>query len=87
MEAPPPYPGLNTAPQQYPMYPQMGYPAQGYGMFVPQANGPQAPVYMNGGGAQASAPPYGGAPMAPPAPGFSYNTMPPTYDEATKKTQ
>jgi len=79
MEAPPPYPGLNTAPQQYNAYPQ-AFPAYGafpaYDAFP--MTGPNVPVYQNGSAAAS----------APMAPGFATGAeRPPTYDEATKKTQ
>lgn len=86
MEAPPPYPGLNTAPQQYSAYPQMAFPAYGInngmpgGYGPPQANGPFSAVIIENG-AQASAPP-----AQPVPPGFVYET-PPSYAEATKKNQ
>jgi hypothetical protein len=86
MEAPPPYPGLNTAPQNYAPYSQMAFPAYGqpFGQPVGQpyaANGgPNYGVYQNGGATAA-------APTAPQPPGFSFSEKPPTYDEAIKKTQ
>ncbi|CAG2105262.1 unnamed protein product [Medioppia subpectinata] len=80
MEAPPPYPGLNTTAQQYgaPQYQQMAYMAYGQQPFVANGNANYGP-YENGGGAT--------APPPPPPVGFSFNEKPPTYDEATKKTQ
>ncbi|CAG2162882.1 unnamed protein product [Oppiella nova] len=39
MEAPPPYPGLNTAPQNYAPYSQMAFPA--YGQYDPRMDGGQ----------------------------------------------
>ncbi|XP_054159170.1 WW domain-binding protein 2-like [Oppia nitens] len=77
MEAPPPYPGLNTAPQQCPAYNQMAFPAYGQTLA-----GDPYQVYQNGN-ASASAPP-----LAPQPAGFAFgNERPPTYDEAIKKHQ
>jgi hypothetical protein len=100
MEAPPPYPGLNTVPQQYAAYPQQAYPA--YGAF-PMAV-PNGPVYQNGSASTAFAA-TAFVPTAPMAPGFGFETNSaqrppmapgfasnnaeslPTYAEATKKMQ
>lgn len=101
MEAPPPYPGLNTVPQQYAAYPQQAYPA--YGAF-PMAV-PNGPVYQTGNVSTAfvATAPMAFAASAPMAPGFVTNNAErpptagglatnnaeslPTYAEATKKNQ